>query len=212
MSTPRDGPRRCSFDGCDRAFIAKGWCSGHYYQVCVKGRRPSPLKEIACRLSGDLGEAIRARSEPGPGGCRVWTAGRTTDGYGALKVDGRSQPAHRVAWCLANGPIPERLFVDHICGVRACVNVEHLRLATRAENNSYRVSVPRNNTSGYLGVYQKRNGRWRGHVSIRGRRYYAPTCDTPEEVDEWLRRKRRELLHATPHREWVEENNNRENQ
>lgn len=61
-------------------------------------------------------------------GCWNWIGARTGSGYGALSVEGRAVPAHRVAWLLANGPVgpDERIF--HACGNRLCVRPEHLEL------------------------------------------------------------------------------------
>ncbi len=51
-----------------------------------------------------------------------------------IRAWGKNVLAHRVAWMLANGPIPEGLVIDHLCRVRECVNVKHMRLLTRGEN------------------------------------------------------------------------------
>lgn len=42
--------------------------------------------------------------------------------------------AHRVEWEKVHGPIPDGLELDHECKNRACVNLDHLRLATRRQN------------------------------------------------------------------------------
>ena len=63
------------------------------------------------------------------GSCWLWVAS-TRNGYGAfnLGLDGgnRSVLAHRFAWDDLRGPIPEGLVLDHLCGVRRCVNPDHL--------------------------------------------------------------------------------------
>jgi hypothetical protein len=48
--------------------------------------------------------------------CWMWTASKGDDGYGRLWLDGRLQPAHRIAWMLTRGPIPAGLYVLHNCG------------------------------------------------------------------------------------------------
>lgn len=66
--------------------------------------------------------------------CWLWTASKTTAGYGNLTLDGKQDYAHRVSYRLMVGPIPAGLHVDHLCRVRHCVNPEHLEVVTHAEN------------------------------------------------------------------------------
>lgn len=70
----------------------------------------------------------------GPTGCLEWTGWCNDDGYGYVRFEGRDQPAHRVAYLLTVGPIPDGLELDHTCQNPRCILVEHLEPVTHAEN------------------------------------------------------------------------------
>jgi len=68
------------------------------------------------------------------GACWLWTAG-TARGYGRFGVaTGDVQPAHRVAYELLVGPVPDGLVLDHLCRITQCVNPDHLEPVTDEEN------------------------------------------------------------------------------
>lgn len=67
-------------------------------------------------------------------GCLIWTGALTADGYGCVRVDGRAQYTHRVAYELNVGPIPDGHQIDHLCRRRACAEPTHLEAVTQREN------------------------------------------------------------------------------
>lgn len=71
-------------------------------------------------------------------GCWEWTGTRVEFGYGQIIRDGRRLRAHRVAYEIAYGPIPDGLVVRHKCDNPPCVRPDHLELGTRADNNQDR--------------------------------------------------------------------------
>ena len=56
------------------------------------------------------------------------------NGYGQIRADGKTAYAHRIAWELANGPIPAGAYVLHTCDNRRCVNPAHLWLGSYLDN------------------------------------------------------------------------------
>jgi len=77
--------------------------------------------------------------------CWLWTACKDRDGYGIFYYNGTNYRAHRMAYELIVGPIPEGLTIDHLCRVRACVNPDHLEPVTQRENVLRGDTVPAKN-------------------------------------------------------------------
>ena len=81
----------------------------------------TPAETLAARLIRD-------------GDCLVWTGARDRYGYGWFEFQGKTLRTHRIAWELANGPIPGGLWVCHHCDNPPCCNTAHLFIGTRRDN------------------------------------------------------------------------------
>lgn len=126
----------------------------------------------------------RATVQDSESGCDSWTGGLTAAGYARVTVNGREQYAHRLSWQLANGPIPSGMKVDHTCRNTSCVNPDHLRLATHAENlQNLALTGQRNNTSGFRGVtYDRSRGKYAATVTVQGTTHHIGRFNTAEEA------------------------------
>lgn len=67
-------------------------------------------------------------------GCWEWTARREPKGYGRFHDGARRVMAHRFAYELLVGSIPDGLELDHLCLNTSCVNPAHLEAVTGEEN------------------------------------------------------------------------------
>lgn len=172
-------PKICSVEECPKKSRARGWCEKHYYRWRKNGD-PLAVKELhASSPEGSL--ALRTEWQ---GDCLVWTGWRDDLGYGRMKVSGRKVRVHRYTWERVNGPIPEGMYIDHICRNPSCCNPDHLRLAT-AKQNAEHAGLNSDNVSGYRGVsWRKREQKWSARVKHAGKEYSAGYFDTAEEAGE----------------------------
>lgn len=142
-------PAACNTEGCDRPGVIYGWCMRHYVLV------PAEQRFWVRVMKTDS--------------CWAWLGAKISTGYGAIRVDGKVQLAHRYAYQLLVGPIPEGMMIDHQCRQRNCVNPSHLKQVTAAENSENRGLDPRN-TSGYRGVcWSKQAKGWVAYISRNNR-------------------------------------------
>lgn len=117
----------CVFSfGCNQPVYGAGRCNRHYQRFHKYGHdEPDPLQmpERFWRfvVKGD--------------GCWEWI-GAKVRGYGYFRLGGKQRKAHRVAYELLVGPIPDGLTIDHLCQNKGCVNPEHMEPVSVSENLS----------------------------------------------------------------------------
>lgn len=139
--------RLCSTGGCGKGIGrhgARGLCLTCYDRLRYRGEELPPLPTLAERFYSKTRVADSARpgmSTP----CLEWTAYRDQGEYGHFKLAGSMPRAHRVAWELEHGKIPDGLQVLHKCDNPPCVRAEHLFLGTPADNAADRDVKGRHN-------------------------------------------------------------------
>jgi len=114
-------------------------------------------------------------------GCRPAgaEAGTLSYGYIRIKVDGKCYRAHRLAWLVVNGHLPDEL--DHINLIKDDNRISNLRPATSQEN-SRNTGRRSSNTSGFKGVcWHSRDKKWHARAQdVNGKRKFLGSFPTPE--------------------------------
>lgn len=68
------------------------------------------------------------------GDCIVWTGASNRLGYGSLYIGKKHYMAHRLAYELRHGSIPDGHQIDHLCRNPSCINPSHLEAVTHKVN------------------------------------------------------------------------------
>lgn len=125
--------------------------------------------------------------------CWNWTASKMKGGYGKLRFNGKDYAAHRFAYEMTGNTIPDGMDLDHTCHNPACVRLDHLRVATRKQNNENLSGAYKNSKSGVRGVtWQK--GKWRVQIGHNGKVHHVGYFTDMEQAEAAAVAKRNELF------------------
>lgn len=179
--------RSCSIPGCSNEYYRRDYCRNHYRRWSKYGDPHAGQQRFS-----DPRDTLAALSE-WQGDCLIWTGSKDRNGYGYIAIAGKTKRVHRYVWEQAYGAIPKTQELDHRCWSRSCINVDHIRLVTRTENNRYLAGASANSSSGVRNVY--RNGsRWQVAVNKDGQARYFGTYDTIAEAAQVADQARKDLF------------------
>lgn len=123
---------KCKEKECNAAMVARGYCGKCY----MRAKRRGDLKNDPLQERAPLEQRLWRNVEK-TDGCWLWRGALNQKGYGSIQEGGKGSKrvaTHRLSYQLANGPVPDGLFVLHKCDVPNCVNPDHLWLGTHEDN------------------------------------------------------------------------------
>lgn len=142
-------------------------------------------------MNTKLRERFEAKLNKDADGCWLWSACCNRAGYGVFSVGGHARLAHRVAYYLYIGAIPDGFHVCHTCDTPVCVRPDHLWLGTDAENLRDMVVNGRSAKGDKNGTYTHPESRPRGDAhwthlypermnSARGEQHFRAKLSTDD--------------------------------
>lgn len=103
-------------------------------------------------------------------------------GHRYISINGKSYPAHRLAWVYVHGRWP-RQHLDHVDGNPDNNAIKNLRTLARTKNLQAARKARSDSTSGFLGVsFRNDNKKWQARIQRYGKSISLGIFNTPEEA------------------------------
>jgi hypothetical protein len=135
--------RGCAIGGCPKRRHSLGYCIAHYRRLKRNGS-PTAGRKTPTRIGSPMPHGTPLPdafwSKVGRAGiCWEWRGSKSKYGHGQFQYTTAPNVrvrvgAHRFSWELANGPVPDGLWVLHHCDNPPCVRPDHLFLGTHKDN------------------------------------------------------------------------------
>lgn len=144
---PKGRPNRTGVDWSDPKAVAaykreserhheynQEYSRTHYQPVPQPHTRKAHTKNRPPLLFDAFTERFWSRVErQDVAGCWPWTGATFTRGYGKIERDGRQYYAHRVAYELTRGEIPNGARLERLCTDILCCNPSHYKIRETTE-------------------------------------------------------------------------------
>jgi len=114
-----------------------------------------------------------------------------SDGYKEIQLKGTLYKAHRLAWLMCTGNMPDQ--IDHMNCDRSDNRLINLRSVSSKENTHNQVNAHKNSSTGVLGVVPRPSGRYAAEIRVNGKKNYIGTFNTIDEASAAYRKAKIEL-------------------
>jgi len=94
-------------------------------------RKTIPISELTEKDKARFWSKVEVQAK---GRCREWLGCKNKGGYGVFRLNGKVYLAHRIAYVLANGSIPDGMLICHKCDNRGCEEAEHFFVGEYKDN------------------------------------------------------------------------------
>ena len=118
---------------------------------------------------------------------------KNTKGYVGICIDRKHMKAHRVAWLMVHGELPNGE-IDHINGIKDDNRLCNLRLVSKSINQQNQRKARSDSTSGLLGVsWYSAGNKWKADIRVGGKKKHLGYFDCKDIAHQFYLNAKREM-------------------